>query len=56
VNAIIVLALAAFAMFAYEHGYLVPNREQPSINPGHASDAPIKVQKCHGIADDSKDD
>ena len=27
VNAIIVIALAAFAMFAYEHGNLVPNRE-----------------------------
>ena len=26
VNAIIVIALAAFAMFAYEHGNLVPNR------------------------------
>jgi hypothetical protein len=32
VNAIIVIALAAFAMFAYEHGNLVPNRACPLVS------------------------
>ena len=42
VNAIIVIALAAFAMFAYEHGNLVPNREYYACQQATAArDLPV---------------
>ena len=45
VNAIIVIALAAFAMFAYEHGNLVPNRACPLVS---SSVLCVVTHKCAG--------